>query len=107
LSAAQTKDAVFAQFGWLAPQARALYDPKCDASLEALIQAVTFGALLVDYYRLLRQAPGDKSDAKARFRSVEQIEFGAQATFEDANIAKVGEGRADALEAVRLEERLG
>ncbi|HSO53437.1 MAG TPA: carboxylesterase family protein [Actinomycetes bacterium] len=38
-SVAETKDAVFAQFGALAPQPRQLYDPHGDASLKALSQA--------------------------------------------------------------------
>jgi para-nitrobenzyl esterase len=39
-SPAQTKDALFALFGPLSSQARALYDPKGDASLKDLIQPI-------------------------------------------------------------------
>jgi para-nitrobenzyl esterase len=40
VSAAQTKDALFAMFGALASEARHLYDPKGEATLKDLLQAV-------------------------------------------------------------------
>jgi para-nitrobenzyl esterase len=52
-SVAQTKDAVFAQFGTLAPQARELYDPEGDASLKALIQAVYADRTMIEPTRHL------------------------------------------------------
>jgi para-nitrobenzyl esterase len=47
-SPAPTKDELFALFGPLAPQARAQYDPKGDASLKDLIQPVIADRVMVE-----------------------------------------------------------
>jgi para-nitrobenzyl esterase len=52
-SPAQNKDELFAVFGPMAPQARALYDPKGDPSLDALNQAVGAGRAMVEPSRNL------------------------------------------------------
>ena len=54
-SVAATEDAVFAQFGALAGQARALYDPNGDASLKALIQAVYADRTMIEPTRHLAE----------------------------------------------------
>lgn len=54
-SVAGTKDAVFAKFGALAAQARALYDPSGDASLKALIQAVYADRTMIEPTRHLAE----------------------------------------------------
>jgi para-nitrobenzyl esterase len=54
-SVAETKDAVFAQFGALAAQARELYDPKGDADLKALIQAVYADRTMIEPTRHLAE----------------------------------------------------
>jgi para-nitrobenzyl esterase len=54
-SPAHTKDALFAQFGALAPQARALYDPSGNSSLSDLIQAVIADQAMVEPSRHLAQ----------------------------------------------------
>ena len=54
-SVAMTKDAVFAQFGALAAQARALYDPNGDAHLETLIQAVYADRTMIEPTRHLAE----------------------------------------------------
>jgi len=52
-SVAETKDAVFAQFGALAARARELYDPDGAASLPALIQAVYADRTMIEPTRHL------------------------------------------------------
>jgi len=54
-SPAQTKNALFALFGPLAPQARALYDPKGEASLEDLIQTIMADRSMVEPSRNLAE----------------------------------------------------
>ena len=54
-SVAESKDAVFAQFGALASQARALYDPNGDASLKALNQAVYADRTMIEPTRYLAE----------------------------------------------------
>ena len=54
-SVAETKDAVFAQFGALAPRARELYDPDGGAPLRALIQAVYADRTMIEPTRHLAE----------------------------------------------------
>lgn len=54
-SPAQTKDALFAPFGVWASQARTLYDPRGDASLKALIQAIIADGVMVEPSRYLAE----------------------------------------------------
>jgi len=54
-STAKTKDELFALFGPLASQARALYDPKRDASLKELIQAIIADRTMVEPSRNLAE----------------------------------------------------
>ena len=54
-SAASSKDELFALFGSLTWQARALYDPRGDASLETLIQAVISDRTMVEPSRNLAE----------------------------------------------------
>lgn len=54
-SQAKNRNELFAAFGSLAPQARALYDPKGDASFEALNQAVFADRTMVEPSRLLAE----------------------------------------------------
>ncbi|MCX5613025.1 carboxylesterase family protein [Streptomyces sp. NBC_00047] len=53
VSVAETKDAVFAQFGALASQARKLYDPDGNASFKALNQAVYADRTMIEPTRHL------------------------------------------------------
>jgi para-nitrobenzyl esterase len=53
ISVAQTKEALFAPFGPFAPQARALYDPKGEATLKELVQAVIADRSMVEPSRNL------------------------------------------------------
>ena len=55
-SVAETKDAVFAQFGALASRARELYDPQGDASLKVLKQVVYADRTIVEPTRHLAAA---------------------------------------------------
>jgi para-nitrobenzyl esterase len=55
ISMAQTKEALFAQFGPLAAHARALYDPRGDASLKELIQAIIADRVMVEPSRHLAE----------------------------------------------------
>lgn len=48
LSTAKTKDALFAEFGALAPQARALYDPDGATDFNLLVQAVSADRVMVE-----------------------------------------------------------
>jgi para-nitrobenzyl esterase len=54
-SVAETKDAVFAQFGAHATRARAVYDPSGDASLKALTQAVYGDRTMIEPTRHLAE----------------------------------------------------
>jgi para-nitrobenzyl esterase len=54
-SPARTKDELFALFGPLAAQARALYDPKGEASLKTLIEAVIADRAMVEPSRNLAE----------------------------------------------------
>lgn len=54
-SPAQTKDALFAQFGPLASQARKLYDPNDDVSFKDLTQAIAADETMVEPSRHLAE----------------------------------------------------
>jgi para-nitrobenzyl esterase len=55
VSPAQTRDALFARFGVLAPDARRLYDPRGDVSLADLLQAVCADFSMVEPSRNLAE----------------------------------------------------
>ena len=66
MSPAKDKDELFAQFGPLASQARALYDPKGNASLKDLIQAVVADRTFLEPPRYLAEVTG-KAGQRAYF----------------------------------------
>lgn len=65
-SPAQTKDALFAQFGPLASQARKLYDPNGDVSFEDLSQAIVADEIIIEPSRNLAELM-TKADQSAYF----------------------------------------
>jgi para-nitrobenzyl esterase len=70
-SAARNNDELFALFGLLESQARALYDPKGTASLDALIQTIIADRNMVEPSRNLAEltTKADEFETSRRSRS--------------------------------------
>jgi para-nitrobenzyl esterase len=77
-SPARTKDELFALFGPLGSQARALYDPKGEASLKALIEAVIADRAMVEPSRNLAELMAEAGEPVYyyRFSFVPQVLHG-------------------------------